>query len=300
MNIGVLTNPGSWYFQDLQRAAQQVSGSQPVSIQALDFAQLSTRLKSSGEIVSCESQSLHAFDAVLVRTMPLGSLEQMIFRMDALAQLHHAGTLVVNPPRSLEIAIDKYLTTSKLAAQGFVVPETCVCQTWKAAMAAFETLGGDVVVKPIFGGEGRGLLRVQTEELAETTFKTLERIGSIIYLQKFIPHEGHDIRALVIGDKTWGVKRSNPSDWRTNVSRGGLAEPYSLGPEIEAIARQALNCLGLQMAGVDLLPGTDGKLYLLEVNAVPGWKATAKACETDVASEVLKYLSSLVNKRNSN
>ena len=136
--------------------------------------------------------------------------------------------------------------------------------------------------------------------MAETTFKTLERIGSIIYLQKFIPHKGYDIRALVIGDKTWGVKRSNPSDWRTNVSRGGLAESHPLTPEIEGMAKQALNCLGLQMAGVDLLPGTDGKFYMLEVNAVPGWKATAKACETDIAYEVLKYLSSLVNQRDSN
>ena len=89
--------------------------------------------------------------AVLVRTMPPGSLEQVVYRMDALGQLAAQGTVVMNPPRSLEVAVDKYLATVKLRAVGLLVPRTFVCQTPDAAMEAFAALGEDVVVKPLFG-----------------------------------------------------------------------------------------------------------------------------------------------------
>src|SRR5205807_4545231 len=125
---------------------------------------------------------------VLVRTMPPGWLEQVVFRMDLLHSLQNARVRILNPPRACEICIDKYLATALLAADGLRVPATIVCQTAEAALAAFETLGRDVVVKPVFGSEGRGMLRVSDPELAWRTFRTLERTQSLIYLQEFIRH----------------------------------------------------------------------------------------------------------------
>ena len=60
-------------------------------------------------------------------------------------------------------------------------------------MAAFERLGGDVVLKPLFGSEGRGITRLQDEALALRAFKMLEQLGAVLYLQEFIAHEGFDI-----------------------------------------------------------------------------------------------------------
>ena len=59
-------------------------------------------------------------------------------------------------------------------------------------------LGGDVVVKPLFGAEGRGIVRVSDPDLAFRTFRTLERIQSVLYLQQFIEHKGFDVRILVL------------------------------------------------------------------------------------------------------
>ena len=66
------------------------------------------------------------------------------------------------------------------------------------ALAAFDALGGDVVVKPLFGSEGRGLVRISDKELAWRTFHALERLGPILYLQRFIRHPGHDYRVFVL------------------------------------------------------------------------------------------------------
>src|SRR5262249_11227459 len=151
-------------------------------------------------LIGTAARNLADFDAVLVRTMPPGSLEQVVFRMDCLARYEAAGGIVINPARAIEAAVDKFLTTAKLQAAGLLTPRTICCQTAEEAMVAFEQLGRDIVLKPLFGSEGRGITRLTDENLALRAFKMLTQLGAVLYLQEFIEHEGHDIRLLVIGD----------------------------------------------------------------------------------------------------
>jgi ribosomal protein S6--L-glutamate ligase len=240
---------------------------------------------------------LAAVDAVLVRTMPPASLEQVVMRMDVLGRLEAAGQLVINSARAIEAAVDKYLASAKLQAAGLLTPQTVVCQSVEAAMTAFELLGGDVVVKPLFGGEGRGIARLNDAAIAQRTFSLLTGLGAVLYVQRFIPHDGYDVRVLVIGERMWAMRRRNPLDWRTNVSRGATAEPAELLPEWAKIARKAADAIGADVAGIDLLPGRDGRLYAIEVNAVPGWQALARVCELDVAQHVLEFVEARVRQR---
>ena len=136
---------------------------------------------------------LLAADGVLVRMMPPGSLEQVVFRMDALHRVAAAGVPVLNPPRAIEAAVDKYLTLPLLDPAGLPVPPTWAGQEANEALAAFDMLGGDVVVKPLFGSEGRGLIRISDHELGWRTFHALERMGAVLYLQRFIRHPGTTI-----------------------------------------------------------------------------------------------------------
>jgi ribosomal protein S6--L-glutamate ligase len=229
--------------------------------------------------------------------MAPGSLEQVVFRMDALARLESLGVTVVNPPKAVEAAVDKFLTSAKLQAAGLLTPRTIACQSADDAMQAFAELGGDVVVKPLFGSEGRGITRLQDENLALRAFRMLEQLGAVLYLQEFIPHEGHDLRLLVIGDKVLGMRRRNAADWRTNVSRGAVAEPLEVTAELAALAHRAAEAVGASLAGVDLLPDSQGRLWAIEVNAVPGWKALARATGVDVARLVTVHLRHLVDAR---
>jgi len=285
MLVAVLCSPESWYLKDLRRAAADRH-----EIVQAGFSEMVSRVDDAGANVSSAGRRLDAADAVLVRTMPPGSLEQVVFRMDALARLEAAGTLVVNPAKAVEAAVDKYLTTAKLQAAGLRVPRTIVCQTADDGMAAFAELGGDVVVKPLFGAEGRGIARLNDEAMALRAFKLVADLRAAIYLQEFIPHEGSDLRLFVLGERVLGMRRRNPGDWRTNVSRGATAEPLETTPELAEIARTAAAAVCAPIAGVDLLPGRDGKLYAIEVNAVPGWQALSRALRLDVAGLVLQYL----------
>jgi len=285
MQIAVLGSATSWYVADLRRAAGDAHAIVPITYRELhsqvDMQQVSL---DSGDFDLCGA------DALLVRSMPPGSLEQVIFRMNALAQLASVGVLVVNSPRAIEIAVDKYLTTVKLREAGLLVPTTVACQTTEQAMESFLSLGSDVVVKPIFGGEGRGITRVSDEAIALRTFKALEQIGAVLYLQKFIEHEGCDYRLLIVGDRVTGMCRRHPHDWRTNISRGAIGETLQLTDELIEQARRAANIVGATVVGVDFLPAKDGQLYAIEVNAVPGWKALSQVTGVDVAKWVLEYL----------
>lgn len=282
MDIAVLAARDSWYFRDLARAAGDRH-----RLTAISYKSLGSYVAGANLSIDGDSLSLNSLDAVLVRSMPPGSLEQVVFRMDALARLEATGVRVVNPARAIEAAVDKYLATAKLQAAGLLVPQTVVCQTTADGLAAFEALGGDVVVKPLFGGEGRGITRVSDVAIARRVFMSLEQIGAVLYIQQFIPHDGVDWRLLVIGDEVLGMKRINPDDWRTNISLGARPAPLEVTAELAQLARRAAAAVGATVAGVDLLPARDGRLYAIEVNAVPGWRALGEVTGVDVAERVL-------------
>jgi ribosomal protein S6--L-glutamate ligase len=279
MKIALLSSGGGWHVRDLQRAGAKLGHvAEPV-----DFRLVQASVP--------HVTSLSGYDAVIVRTMPPGSLEQVVFRMDVLHRLEAAGTRVLNPPRALEVCVDKYLASARLDAAGLPTPPTVVCQDAEAAVAAFHQLGGDVVVKPLFGSEGKGMVRVSDVEIAWRTFRTLERLQSVLYVQQFVRHPGWDLRAFVSDGKVLtAMRRHARDDWRTNVAQGGRAEPIALTTEEERLALSAAEAVGTPVAGIDLLPRPGGGYYVLEVNAVPGWRALAPTTGIDVAVEMVRYL----------
>ena len=282
MRIALLSAGDGWHVRDLQRAAAAL-GHDAV---AVDFRRTTAVVGTPDP-----AGSLAGFDGVIVRTMPPGSLEQVVFRMDLLHRLQAAGVRVLNPPRAVEICVDKYLATALLEAAGLRVPPTIVCQHADAALEAFTALGGDVVVKPLFGSEGRGMVRVSDPELAWRTFRTLERTQAVLYVQQFIRHPGWDLRVFVLGGRVLtSMRRRSRGDWRTNVAQGGAGEPVRIGAEEEGLALRAAAALGALAAGVDLLPGPDGEWYVLEVNAVPGWRALSPVTGIDVATALVRFL----------
>jgi RimK family alpha-L-glutamate ligase len=291
MRLGILAQPDSFYFADLARAAPDAM------VYPLSFTELRGDIGASALTVHCGDIDLRMLNAVLVRTMPPGSLEQVVLRMDLLAMLEASGTLVINPAKSLETAVDKYLTSAKLKAAEISTPRTIVCQGWQTALEAFEALGGKAVVKPLFGGEGRGISLLTDVDMAHRAFKLLNQLGAVIYLQEYIAHGDSDIRVLFIGDEHYTVKRMNADDFRTNASRGAITLAHQPTERQLDLAFRARDIVGAPIAGIDVLTDLDGRDYIIEVNAVPGWKATAKAVNVDIAERVIHYVAQSIDRR---
>ena len=292
MHIGILGSPDNPYVIELQRAAKAYFPS--MTTEVLRFGDLQVGI---GEPTIERAAPLRGTDssktceALIVRSMPIGSLEQVIFRMDCLQTWQSRGVAVHNPPRSLEVAIDKWLCLQRLSDAGIPVPATICCQTRSAAMEAFEFLGGDVLVKPLFGGEGRGILRASDKDLAWRIFGTLQQLGQVLYVQQFVEHFGYDIRVLFVGDETYSIRRiAAGGEWRTNISQGSRAESHPLTAEQADMAVRSRDAVGGSFLGVDLLPARDGRLLVLEVNAVPGWRGLARALEVDIGKTFLSWV----------
>lgn len=290
MRIGVFGNQGSWYVNELCRSGEQRGH----FVQPLQFEEFHGHVSREGVQLRCADQDVRSFDIVLVRTMPPGSLEQVVARMDLLAGLEASGVRVLNPPRALECAVDKYLTTQRLALAGLPVPRTVVCENAESALAAFDDLAGDVVVKPLFGAEGRGIIRVSDPELAMRAFRTLERLGCVLYLQQFIEGPGYDIRVLLLNGQLVGSMKRTPKsgDFRANISQQGtgvMHTPTIREMELSVAAARATNCV---FAGVDIMYDEYNQPLLIEVNAVPGWRGLEKACGINVSERLLHWLES--------
>jgi RimK family alpha-L-glutamate ligase len=232
-------------------------------------------------------------DAVLARIIPNGSLEQIIYRVDALHWLEDSGIPVMNSPRAIERSVDKFYTSALLQGAGLTTPETVVCERSEDAMAAFTEMR-DVIVKPLFGSMGLGMVRVSDQDTAWRVFRAIESIRGVYYVQRTIPHDGRDIRAFVVGHRVIAAmeRRAAPAgpEWRTNFSRGGQATPFTLPDEWRDLALSAARAIDADYAGVDLLPSSDGPVYVLEVNGIPGWRGVQSATGVDVAGAIVDQL----------
>ena len=293
MRIAILAaRQGGWHTDQLCRAlaARGHEG------RVLPYEGLVSRFGGTGPPFAAAGEDLASCGAILARIIPAGSLEQIIVRVDALHALEERGMAVINSPRTIERTVDKLWTTALLAHAGLPVPETVVCEHPDEAMAAFCALG-DVIVKPLFGSMGLGMVRVSDEEMAFRVFRTLETLRSVYYLQRAIDHDGCDLRVFVVGGRVIGaIERSAPG-WKTNLARGGRARAVTLpAAQVEA-ALTAARAVGADYAGVDLLPARDGTVYVVEVNGIPGWRGLQEATSSDVAGAIVEHLLERVTPR---
>ncbi len=245
--------PGEGWHADQLRTAAKRHGCELVYA---DYESLASEIAGgtthSAHRVRCSAGELRPFTSVLCRTMPMASMERILFRLATLHALHAEGIPIINPPRTLELAIDKYATLALVSQLGYEVPRTIVVQTRSEAIEAFESLGGDVVVKPIFGGEGRGVMRIRDRQLAWTAFSTLDQLQAMHYLQPFVAPGGRDLRLLVIGEEVIAVRRiAPPGDFRTNVVSGGICELVKPEAEQLAMAKHIAAQMNLRIGSID-------------------------------------------------
>jgi RimK family alpha-L-glutamate ligase len=244
---------------------------------------------SKGPAMQVRGVPLDDCRALLVRTIPAGSLEQIIFRMDALHRLEKSGVRVVNSASGIERTVDKYYTSFLLADAGIPTPRTLVTEDFETALAACREMG-DVVVKPLFGSEGKGLVRASDEETAYRILRAWELNRYIFYIQEYLSHFQRDIRAFVVGDEVVAAMVRRGTGWKTNFSRGAELEPIRLDPALEELAIRAARLLGLDYAGVDLMPAENGKTYVIEINSIPGWRGLQSTTRENIAHHVVDYV----------
>ncbi|MBI4168533.1 MAG: RimK family alpha-L-glutamate ligase [Acidobacteria bacterium] len=254
----------------------------------MDGRRLSGRIGPSPGLYA-EGCDLEDLDALLVRFIPAGSVDQVVFRIDILHLLADRGLPIVNSPRAVERTVDKHWTSRLLRDAGVPTPRTVAAEGLAEAMEAFREMG-DVLVKPLLGSGGRGIFRVSDPDLAYRSFRALELQRSVFYVQEFVPHGRSDLRLLVVDDRVVAAARRSGDGWKTNVAAGATATAHRPRPEEEDLALRACRAVGADYAGVDLIEGEEGRLLVAEVNGIPGWSALQRTTRVSVASEIARLV----------
>jgi len=286
MNIGLLTrNENAWCSSRLKQAFTRLG----VTAQCFTFADLVSRISITPSVLLDGTNIQEKIEAILVRPIGRGSLDEIIFRLNLLHTVSRNGLPVVNHPSSIEKAVDKYHTLILLSEQGIHVPRTVVTENISEAIKAFHELGGDVVVKPVFGSRGIGAARISNEDIAERAFRTLQFNRHVLYVQEFVPHGTRDIRVFLVDSKVIAAMFRVSSSWKTNVSRGAKPTAFKCTAEVEELAVRSAEVIGTEIAGVDLMESRDGFL-VGEINSQPGWRGLQSATQVDIAEEIANYM----------
>jgi RimK family alpha-L-glutamate ligase len=224
-------------------------------------------------------------DAVLVRSIGAGNLEQITFRLGILHALEALGVRVWNRAQAIERAVDKSTATFRFKHAGLPVPPTVTVEGRARAAAAVARLGLPAVSKPLFGAQGVGIRRLE----ASTDLPAPEDVGDVYYMQALVGDRGptyEDWRVLVSGSRVVAAMARRSASWITNVHQGGRPVAHVPDSEMAGLACAAMAAVGADYGGVDLIRGADGRLAVLEVNTSPAWRGLQTVTPVDIAAAV--------------
>lgn len=286
MKFGILTrNRNSWSSVQLQRALSK----RRISCTCFSFPTLTARLGYKPNLATGNLSLPEQLDALVIRPVGRGSIEELVFRMDVLYRLQRLGLYVINPAEAIEHCVDKYDVLAMLEESGIPVPRTAVTEDDDQALRALKELNRDVIIKPLFGSRGMGSTRVTDVEIASTLFKAVRYYHGVIYLQEFVPHGSSDIRAFVVGTRVLAAMRRVADSWKTNYSQGGRPEPVTLTRELENMAIKSAQSVQCKIAGVDILESENGPA-VIDVNSQPGWKGLQSVTKISIANEIISFI----------
>ncbi len=208
-------------------------------------------------------------------------------------QFEMAGVFTVNSADGITRARDKLHSLQLLSRAGVGLPTTSFAHSAQDVDGLLEVVGGPpVVIKLLEGTQGLGVVLAETRKAAESVITAFRQLDANILVQQFIAEAaGADIRAFVIGEEVVAAMRriSPPGDFRSNLHRGGRAEPVELSPNERAAALRAARAMGLNVAGVDLLQSHEGPM-VIEVNSSPGLEGIEAASGLDIAGRVIAFI----------
>ena len=287
LRVAIMADETGWHTRQLQAALRQ-RGAQGRCVDLAD-CDIDTAASWHGLVIPGYGKELP--DAVLVRGIAGGSFEQVTKRLGVLHALRELGVPVYNDARAIERSVDKSMTSLLLRAARIPSPPTWATESPAQARRIVmreAAAGHALVLKPLFGSQGKGLALVGSVDGVHHSLPELEGLyGRMAYLQRWVPataSPGYDWRVLVVGGKAVTAMRRVSEHWVHNVAQGARCEAAELSPALAGLAEAASAALGMDYAGVDLVPSVGREpIQVIEVNGVAAWQGLQKVTPFNIA-----------------
>jgi RimK family alpha-L-glutamate ligase len=291
LRVAVATDEVGWHTRRLQAALRE----RGAAGRCIDLAdcRIDTGAAWHGLVLPGFGRDLP--DAVLVRGIAGGSFEQVTRRLSILHALREHGVPVYNDARAIERSVDKATTSVLLRAAGVPTPPAWAIEDRADAerlVMREGAAGRALVLKPLFGSQGKGLVRVGAVDGRFVALPPLDGApyGGVAYLQRFIAGAAFDWRVLVVGGRAAAAMRRIGTHWIHNVAQGARCEAAALTPALARLAQAASQALEMDYAGVDIVPASDGAPQVVEVNGVAAWQGLQRVSEIDIARALVDDL----------
>ncbi|WP_455222395.1 RimK family alpha-L-glutamate ligase [Kaarinaea lacus] len=264
-----------------------------IDVKVLDTLKFAIDLKRGAPDLYFRGKQLSYYDAVLPR---IGA-SVTYYGTAVVRQFQEMDVFCANTAHGIANSRDKLRSLQVLARHHIGIPETTFVRDKLDVLPAIERVGGaPVIIKLIEGTQGIGVLLADTVKAAESIIELLQSQKQNVLIQKFVAESrGKDIRALVVGDRVVAAMRrvAQGQEFRSNVHRGGIAEPVDLPEEYVEAAIRSAQILGLRVAGVDMLESATGP-QIMEVNSSPGLEGIESCTQLDVAGAIIDYIAAQV------
>lgn len=286
MKIAMMArNPDLYSHRRLKEAAEERGN----EIDIINTLRCYMNIVSRRPEIYYNGEKLQGYDAVIPR---IGA-SITFYGLAVLRQFEMMGVYPLNESVAIGRSRDKLRSLQLLARDGVDLPVTAFAQDPKMTEEVLEMVGGaPVVIKLLEGTQGIGVVLADTERSAKSVIEAFRDANVNILVQQFIKEAGGtDIRALVVGGKVIAaMKRTGAEgEFRSNLHRGGSAEPTKISPEERSTALRAAKAMGLNVCGVDMLRSNHGPV-VMEVNSSPGLEGVEKATGIDVAGKIIDFL----------
>ncbi|CAA0119213.1 Ribosomal protein S6--L-glutamate ligase [Halioglobus japonicus] len=291
MKLAILScSPDAYSTRRLKEAALQ----REHQVDVLNTLKFAIDLERGSPDLYYKQKPLSQYDAALPR---IGA-SITYYGTAVVRQFQEMDIFCANTAHGITNSRDKLRSLQILSRHHVGIPRTTFVRDRKDVLPAIERVGGaPVVIKLIEGTQGIGVLLAESVKTAEGIVELLQSQKQNVLIQKFVAEsKGRDIRAFVVGDRVVAAMRrvAQGQEFRSNVHRGGIAEPVELDEEYIQTAVRCTQILGLQVAGVDMLEGKDGP-QVMEVNSSPGLEGIEAATGLDVAGAVIEYIAAQVD-----
>lgn len=286
MKIGILSRNAKLYSTRRLVEACEQRGHE---VQVIDTLKCYMDITSSSPAVWYHGEKLEGFDAIIPRIG--ASVTQ--YGLSVIRQFEMMGAYTLTESIALGRSRDKLRSLQLLSRKGVGMPKTGFAHSVDNTKELIDLVGGaPLVIKLTEGTQGKGVVLAETRKAAESVIDAFRELEADILVQEFIKEAGgSDVRCLVIGKKVVAAmeRTAAEGEFRSNLHRGGTAHLTRLSPAERATAVKAAQCMGLNVAGVDLLRSNRGPL-VMEVNSSPGLEGIENATKKDVATLIIEFI----------
>jgi len=292
MNIAILSRDSKLYSTQRLKEAGEAHGHR---VEIIDHMKCILVIEKKNPMVWYNGRKLDYFDAVIPR---IGA-SVTFYGAAVVRQFEMMKVFTAVESQALIRSRDKLRSMQILSRAGLDLPKTIFMDYSRDTEGVVEAVGGaPVVIKLLEGTQGLGVVLAENKKAAQSVIEAFHGLKARIIVQEFIKEaKGSDIRAFVVDGEVVGAmkRQARDGEFRSNLHRGGAASLVKLNRHEKHAAVTAARKMGLDVAGVDMLPSKRGPL-IIEINSSPGLEGIETATKVDIAGRIVRFLESHVGK----